>query len=708
MSAPSLKFSLSLLVAALTSTCGYAQSTSEAQGRAVTATAQVTAATSETLSGIPRTAQAISDLAAAKQFDKAVALGESITHETPENARAHLALAYAYRNAGQKSAALKEYQDVTQLEPNNQDALIGQGRMYQAVGAPMLATDLIDSGRVVVPKGVVSEVRHAHAVQLVRLASTEPEADPIRKSNLAKAVSMLRDLVKEDESKVPDLIAALSRAGSHQEAVDLFVQLQNKKAAPVWIYPDAANSYLALKNYGRSIELYTEANAANPKEPEIWEPMFYVLSDGAEMDKAQALMDRTVADCLAAKCEQLDTAQSLQIYSRLWADDVLGAKKLALEALERNPGSIELKGTYISVLSANGLTGNARDQIRAAVAQNPDHLDFLLSKLVVDDKHSNAVIYEADLAALEKAYPGNEQVARIRKEWNMSRAASSSASFLTEQDDNSVSTAIGLSVTSAALNAQGLRLIASTLTTNYCLSDVNESGTTVANAFGVDIPFSFATDLKAQVTTFNGEFGVKLAGQHQWSDAIGLTAGYSTNDADAPTKGLASGVRMSVLNAGASYRLDATNEFELDEKISNLSDGNMMTNTSLAWVHAGVVNPNWTYKIRSFLEADTASLDNAVYFSPRSSQSIGGELTLSRRYWLTGGTFVTITPKLDLGVTAQSGYSAMPFVLLGSGATFKMGENATLELNASLSQKPYDGSYSVQTIFGLVFTWVWY
>lgn len=639
----------------------------------------------------------------AQQFAPAVSLGSGLAKAEPKNIQVLLSYAYALRHSGNKAEALKVYQEAAALDPTNTDALTGQVLMLGAVGAPILALELATSNKLALPQSTVTELRHAQAIQLIRLAPSAADQVVERKASLDNAISILRDLSVSDRTKVPDLIAALSRNNEHAEALRRYEMLGTN--APVWLWPDISNSYAAKKDFKSAVRLLEGAVSASPDEPEYWSALFYLYSDIAEATKAEQLMDATVKRCEASNCPHIETALTLQIYSRLWASDTRGAKKLVHAALAKRPTSTDLKSAYVAVLTASGLKSAAREQVKALADQRPEVLDFKLSKLSLEDAQSNAAEFDAELQALEMAFPGNAQVARLRSEWALSRAAVVKTSFKVAADENSSTTKTELNVKSAALTAQGIRLLAETASTRYkvgALSGVHTSG-----SVGLEVPLGFSTTVQGHITALPSGSGIAMGVTNQWSDALSLDASVGVNADAVPYKALPFGTKVNVASAHVSYQIDESNDVGGGVRAAKLSDSNQQVGVSLSQVHRGTLTPDWSYNWTQRVGRDTSSKQDVSYFSPRAETWAESELSFSRRYWLSGNTFVTVQPHASLGLAAQRGFATLPFYGLGTDLRFSFGPRTSLDLQASLLKKPFDGDYSLQTLFGLLFTWTW-
>lgn len=650
--------------------------------------------------------QHIYDLTDAQRFDEARAAGKQFVTDAPNSAAAHLVYAYALRHAGDKSAALREYQEVTRLEPGNKDALTGQVLMLNAIGAPILAQELASSNKLALPQATSNAIRHAQAIQLIRLAPVDADLQAERSRKLSQAIAILRELSTTDATKVPDLIAALARNGDHAEALTQYEALAARGEAPQWLLSDAAASYAAIRQYTKAADLFAQAHAVNPDEPEIWSSLFYLYADTSQNSKAQALIDGVRERCEKTKCSAIETALALQVYSRLWGSDTAAAKQLVLAALTARPSSNELKSAYVAVLSASGLKTAAKEQIKALAALSPEVLDFQLSRIAMEDYRSDARAFETELSALEKAFPGNGQVARLRKDWDDSKAGSIQFELRSERDETSSTLKTGVTVTSPTLNDKGLRLVASRTQTAYSLPGAD--GRLVATEVGVDLPLTFGTQLGARATSTSTGAGYKLNASHQATDDLRVVAQLSKNDGDVPLKALPSGTRMDTLSLSFSYRLTDRQELGGSVQTTVLSDDNRRSSASVSHVLSGAATPDWSYRWANRLGVDSSTNQAVAYFSPSASRWVESEYAISRKFWLSDNNFVTVTPRASIGLVDQTNYSALPFASLGAGLTFKFGANAALELNASVAKKPYDGEYSTQTVFGLLFTWGWY
>lgn len=641
-----------------------------------------------------------------KQFKEAVEVADAAVKQNPTHAGARLAYAYALRHSGATSAALKEYQEASRIEPKNQDALMGQVLMLNAVGAPVLAQELAISNKLALPQATLASLKHSQAIQLIRTAPVDADLALERKKVLAQAIAILQDLSKTDSSKTPDLIAALSRDDQHKEAIALYQEYSAAKETPKWLKLDIANSYAALKYYGKAIDIYEDLIKVSPNEPEIWLPLFYQYADTAQMGKAQQLIDNTLVLCNKNQCTSLETLLTLQVYSRLWTGDTESARSLVVEGLTKRPGSRDLKSAYVAVLGNAGLKITAREQVKTLITQYPEVLDFRLSKLTLEDPKFTSVEFETELKAIEKAFPGNLQVARVRRDWQRSRAPVIQATYQVEQDESSRSVTRGLKATTAALNPQGLRLVAATNNVTYDMTD--QSGAYSSNSLGALVPLSFGTELEAHVASVRETTGWRFNGRHQATDKLALAGNISLNDDEVPYKGLPTALKSDVYGVSADYRISAGLEAGASARYGKYSDGNTQIGVSGLLVKSGVLSPDWGYRWTNRLGVDTNSRQDVAYFSPKSVTWGETEFGLTRKIWLSGDNYVTFNPKISVGFVDQEGYGALPLTTAGAGLIFKLGENATLELNANVMRKPYDGEYSVQTIFGLLFTWVWY
>lgn len=644
-----------------------------------------------------------------QQFDLAVSRAAKLVTAEPASPGARLAYAYALRHSGAQSAALREYQTAALLESTNADAITGQVLMLQAIGAPVAAQRLAQQHSLTLPEGTRRSLQHAQAVQELRLAGADPAPSAAGLAALDNAVETLRGLVTKDPQYEPDLVAGLSRQGAHTEALTRYESLVLRNAAPEWLLPDAANSYTALHRYTEATALYERAYRRSPLAPEAWTALFYSYSDQGLATEAQALMDEVVLNCPAATCRTRPRALALQAYSRLWAAQPEAAQALTFEGIVAYPNDVGLKAAHVAALASAGHKTTAREQLSVWVAQDQGTLEFRLAGLTLSRQPGDLAGYERALSDLERSFPVNSQVARARQDWDRSLAPTVQLRASVEVADGARTSTLGTTVRSGALTPSDLRLVAQTDTATFDLPNA-APGQFSSYAVGLDLPLSFATELRVRATVAQANKGATVELRHAATEALALEARVALNDARVPLKALERHTRINSGEVSGTYRLNASTELGGAGYVRTLSDAdplfdNRQTGFSARYTRAGTLRPNWTSRSSGQLGRDTSTNQAGAYFSPSSSFWVEAEYAVERRQWVRNDEFLTVKPHASFGFVSQANFGAMPFATLGVGLTYSVGQEGVVELKLGVSRKPYDGRFSSAATAALSAHW---
>jgi biofilm PGA synthesis protein PgaA len=219
-------------------------------------------------------------LAAMGQIAESLALVQEMALSHPQNREIYFARAFAFEKGNRFLDAVREYDQLLQLEPGNDLALRLRILALSDMGATTLALAQANK-EFPLEMGLQESLFEETAVDRIHWEETE------------KAVSLLTLLYQENRDlRVRyDYMIALVREKHMEEAARAYECLISEgHSAPFWVKEEVAGAYLYLEKPEEALALYDEALDDSPQSFAARMGKFYTLQDLREWDEAHAIL----------------------------------------------------------------------------------------------------------------------------------------------------------------------------------------------------------------------------------------------------------------------------------------------------------------------------------------------------------------------------------------------------------------------------------
>jgi biofilm PGA synthesis protein PgaA len=630
-----------------------------------------------------------------QQFAQAQTAATRATRLQPKEASVWLARAYAQNRAGQKGPALLSYQEVLKLEPTNKDALEAQVALLKGMGNQSSAYDVASKAPQLFDAKFLDQLRHAKAVELLRIARAEPSAAQ-RKKLLNESLALLRQETLVDAGRLADRLVVLSESGNDAETVTLYEEALRTTGVSDWALVSVAGSYSHLGKLQAALDLLERAYAKNAKDQNVVYALVYAYCDLQRFVQAREVIDTFIATQRTGSPE-LRFASQLQAQVALWSGDNARAGTLLEAARTAYPDHTGIRLVYVSWLNAVGRRTDAKAQLEQMLAVDANDVEarVMLAELQADTQPEAAM---KALEELQKTYPDDTRIARSQREVARALKGGVWASYATSADRDSSGKTYALSAQSPTLTDHGLRLLLSLEATDSQLA----SGTVQQRQVGVGVEQPLIGTWTGQASLVRndrgGDVGARLRMSGELFEGIPMSVKTSTLDAEVPAKGVTQGLTSKTTSVQVSHQFLGSVNTSAAVSRTQLSDGNVREGLSMSasgqGPALGVLRTDWAARAGM----DRASKTNVSYFSPARDSWTELETGLRLPSWNAFGSQLLVwRPYAAIGSFSQTGRETLLTTNIGLGMSWSVSKDLLLSFDLHHLRRPYDGAYSAQT-----------
>jgi biofilm PGA synthesis protein PgaA len=695
----------------------------------------------------------------------AIALLTKLENTHPRNVDVMIALAYAYETQKQFVVAIKYYDAVLAIQPDNKEAKRGEIFNLTAAGAFPLAYEKAQANRELFTNEEWAKFNWNDAAAWIRWGEITPLEDSQRFAETNIAIKEVEDNIasikalnlKEPETWLArariDLLIALRHRYRMQDVLAQYAILQQQKVVvPAYGRSPVADAYLYLEQPEKARDIYLSIIKENPKDFNARSSLVYAYLEAEQYDNANKLAkelakeqpDKLVFKPAGApaytrgnpkKTKTELTAADLSAYA-----DKLDEAVDKLESLYGN-GSFnpDIRNDLARAYYFRGWPRRAEKHFDMALNMAPKHLGLKVGHAQVMQDLKAYRKAEKETVALYRQYPEDKGVQKQMRLWNIHNDWEFKSFNSGGLSTNPVSTTNNNPKGSEDIRLDNY-LYSPPIDYNYRIFAHQGWGTGLfprqisptdskpndlrayIQTYGLGVEYSArnwlaTSELHYDIYAKTG-LGINLAANYEFNDHWRLSAGFDSLDNNISLRALANGVRASTEKLELTYRVHESRQFDIALGHSAYSEGDDELTPSLHYGDNdrfsayGTYFERWysgpRYKFGTYVSggysANTNSntLTNTVpYFNPKSDTTVS--LTLDNDYLTYRYYDTTFHQKLagSIGNYWQENFGSNITGSIQYEHRWKTRERFELTYGANHVWTAYDGTPTQNWIFYL-------
>jgi biofilm PGA synthesis protein PgaA len=613
--------------------------------------------------------------------------------------------------------ALAAHQAVLAREPANRGALLGKVRALARLGAPQLALELAERHPGLLEpaeRDAIAADRTAHHIRWGAITAdtgrgTERFAGIDRALADSEAAGMraldpAAGLSSTERQLALDRIGALRERFRMRDAVALYEAMAVRPTGvPAYATSDAASAYLYLEQPEKARDLYRQALAADPANPDTQIGLFYALAESEDHQEALAQIKRTAAatpvyiDAWSPATIRENPAyarvQSARAMAPLFANRPGEAWERLSTLSGRAPYHMEVRTDYASSMRARGWPRAAEEELRWILAVDPDNSGALGERagaLLEMRDYRNA---RSALAAAQAVAAEDGRVVRAARLLQVHEMRE-----LIVDGTSGRSGGGPLGTRDYALEA---RLYSSPLADNYrFFAHTYNAEARYNNGVGQINRAGAGLEYRSPLWIASGELAHDLDDSHTGaaasvaytpSDYWTFRGAYATRSNETPLQARLAGVNARLGSVEAVWRAHESRSASLSLAQMDFSDGNRRDSVLARWTERVVAGPVYQLEITGALYASNNSLAGAPYFNPSRDFSPTVEFANQWIQWRRYTREFRHRVVVGLGSYQQQGFGTGPVASIRYEQEWDADDRLALRYGIGRTQHPYDG-----------------
>ncbi|HEX2519365.1 MAG TPA: poly-beta-1,6 N-acetyl-D-glucosamine export porin PgaA, partial [Castellaniella sp.] len=393
----------------------------------------------------------IMTLADAGRTDDAIRGGRQLVTQQPRNADSHLALDYAYVQAGQPYAALEQASQAYDLAPAKPYVMRAYILAQQRAQLPQAALRMAQAHPGVMDPAQTRSLQADVAAQLTRAASADSRGEASRFALADQALSMYDRLIAEWRTLGPaaqadvqraeaDRLQALHARRRMRDVVTSYDAMRaNGTPVPSYVLGDVASAYLYLHQPEKAAPLFQQSLATIPQNHASanrladQSGLFYALTESNQDDAANAGMDRAIQEqpiwnyykgtpVREPNPLRID-AELTRAQGYLYESDSVRAQQTLDQMVAAAPDNTNIRTVRAGVYRVRDLPRHAERDLKIAESQMPRSIGVEVGQaetaLALQEWHQ-AKLLRDDVVARD---PEDTTVQRLAREWDVHNMA---------------------------------------------------------------------------------------------------------------------------------------------------------------------------------------------------------------------------------------------------------------------------------------------
>lgn len=573
-----------------------------------------------------------------RKFDEARAELDFVRKSRPRWTKVHLAFAELEQQAGNEISALKAFDRVLNIDPENRIAIEGKILTLSRLGSSELALAEARKYLRLNPQ-IVQRLHEDKAAQAIR--RSENAYYNTSAHNLIDfdvAISLIEENLKrypESERSRFDYVRALTNRRRYGEAIDVYERLINEnRDVAGYVHQSAGSAYLALQQPKRASKAYRSALQKDADDFNANVGLFYALSDLTKFKQAKTHIDALATRPLDA--EKKFEIEILGVWARAYEDRLGVAQQRFSELQRRAPANNSLRNALARVYLWRGWPRRSGEEFNLVHQLHPEDMEAKAGLMEVAMALGDYHAATHRLEHLKTSTQGeNETVKRLTRAHEVWRGHEINLYVGTSQNKERASTGQSIvwdtRLDSAPIGSQH-RLFAH----QYYESSHFDAGTAYYKRLGVGLTSVLARTAKLEIEIQKEFFrsdriGTVFSGETLLSDYWRIHSRYATDSIDVPLRARVNDIQGKSISLGGSYRWNERIKLNVGAQHLAMTDDNDRRNLSIAGEYRFIQGPFYKADVALEVNTSTNTLLNTVYFNPARDRTV---LFTLRNEWL--------------------------------------------------------------------------
>lgn len=551
-----------------------------------------------------------------------------------------LILGKSYYAAEKYADALRYYNKVLSINPNQKDAAAGQALCLSHLKSPFEALEKARKHPGYFSKEEIRDMEANRAATLIMWGKVDRDNIKTFKDRYVYLDRSITDLKKQiDETDDAnrklrlqfDLIVAYVFRNRNKDAIEEYEKiLKSGKTIqdfPIYVLEGVGDAFLTLRHPEKAKEVFKYILEKNYKNPKAIEGYFYAILECNEPEAALEFI-KSNRDYYRKWIDLIDTAylnkdrlitEETYNASFLFGNLLSKADEITKEGIQTMPMNETMRSLRGNVLQARGLPRAAEMEYDIGLTNSPENTSLLLSKarahLSLNEPEDAAQIMEQ----VEKTYPESLDLKRFKDEWK-----SYNARELTS--DTTFETGGAQNIGGESLTTDN-RLYSQTFANHYraFLSGFYQWGTfsegvlnQVLEGAGIEYRNRNIRLLGEINSTQWGRtrLGSSLEAEYQPQDTIKISAKADVISRQTPGRAIINNITSNYYNIGFEYYKNESFQLGISGFLQTFSDKNTWLGGS-GFIKGRIIEkPRYTLDLRVDAGARSSRTNDVLYYSP--------------------------------------------------------------------------------------------
>jgi biofilm PGA synthesis protein PgaA len=637
------------------------------------------------------------------KMEEAIEILDKLQPAEPKNLEIRFACAFMYERSGRFLDAIREYDRILEVSPGNPVALKLKIQDLSDLGASSLALQEAYSD---LPRDSKFHDSLKGDMAVDRIHWKEPSV----------AISILQPLMEDRENMRAryDNIEALAENNDMAQAVKVYEDLIKDGASPPpWVLENVARAYLYLERPRKALELYNKALEANPTSFDGHVGKFYTLQELRKWKEAKEVLDsidRELPEVVGEGTFVRPNWPKLGIaidrgWCIMYEERYREAEDYFMNLCEKAPASTGIRTGLAHVYLWRGWPRKALREFKIIETLDPNNYKALIGKAVALDELKFKE-QARDLASnLLAKYPKDKHVQGLVRQLKVEEMSELVTDFAYIWDEAGFEDIIA-----RMTFFQPVSLYTTLYGSLLWQQSSDENQTRFYRRAGVgfnhvfnslwNISQSFSLDYNT-----GNDFGSSTLINFSPDDYWSFSLSYDSFSTDVPLRARVFGIKSDKLETAITYRESEWRSYRLLLSHMEFSDGNNREQALIRYEQGLFVKNNWKMRIIPELYLSSNSRDNAPYFNPDHDLNISITHLTEHTVWRIYDRAFIHRLFLTAGIYSQSGFSSEPVWSVHYQQEHDFSDTHSLVWGGYIARRSYDGNPVNEYSLYLTYTW---
>ena len=642
-------------------------------------------------------------LTAEGQGDRALEILDRLLLVEPQNVEIRFARAFVHKKARRFLVAVREYDRLLEISPENRVARKLRLRALSDLGASSYALE-------------EAHREFPDALEFQDSIKGDMAVDRINWKEPKEGISLLSPLVKKRENLRYrfDYLTALVENNQMEEAVEDYETLvKNGVSPPPWTLDKVAEAYLYLEEPYKALELYDEALKAYPDSFNGRMGKFYTLQEIREWDEARKMLDDLDQDTPKVlgqgKKARPNWPKLETVLARGWLfadeDRLSEAEEFFHNLYERAPANTGIRNGLAHVHLWRGWPRKALKEFRIIDTLDPKYLKAQTGKITALNELAFKEDAREEADRLLSTHPKDKDVQRLCRQLEVEEMRELVTKFeITDEEGGSEDISAEITL------YEPLSLYTTLYGTLLWQKTWEDSLSRYFRRAGIGIKhiFNSSWSLKQQFSVNyddGGDFGSLTQVNFYPDDYWSFNLSYDSFTTDIPMRARVYDIEGDKSDLTMTYRESEWRSYHISLSHSGFSDDNNRQSALLGYEQGLWVKNNWKMRLFLDLYMSRNSRDDVPYFNPDNDLSLSATHMTEQTLWRIYGRAFVHRLFLTLGAYKQSGFSNAAIVSVRYEQDHKFSDVHALLWGVTLDRNVYDGDSVNSWSLDLIYRW---